>query len=252
MGLLQELTRQWPEFISHVDWLRVMMLFAIMVLAAILWVRSRQFSDFKARTVGLHQRVHLVEENVLSMGADLSAKNAALETIVKKLEDAERERNFSDSVRQAIFEATGDALIVADESNRIIMANPAAHTMFGYTPGSLVHRRVVDLMPEKDREAHLDGVRRHIATGAVKLIGSTAHLMALHREGYEFEVEMTLTAFRVLPPSSYTDALFREASGEADTSQVERRKTLKAPDASEMRWFYSASLRARGRRSSDV
>lgn len=65
----------------------------------------------------------------------------------------------------AILDACLDAVIVIDADSRIRRTNPAADTLFGHPPGSLVGRDVTELMPPDYAAAHRQGMARYLESG---------------------------------------------------------------------------------------
>jgi PAS domain S-box-containing protein len=67
--------------------------------------------------------------------------------------------------QQAIFEATLDAILVADDEGRYIDANPAACLLTGYSRAELLERSVWDLTPESGHAQGLAAWRAFITQG---------------------------------------------------------------------------------------
>src|ERR671911_2821401 len=95
-----------------------------------------------------------------------------------------------------LFERIRDAVIVADATNqRIVLWNPAAARMFGYSTGEALELRVEALVPEPLKAAHQAGIARYAETGHGPYIGSDAplDLPAVRNNGEEIRVEMSLS-----------------------------------------------------------
>ncbi|MFH8409308.1 SpoIIE family protein phosphatase [Streptomyces sp. NPDC018019] len=73
--------------------------------------------------------------------------------------------------------------IAADDENRIIVANGPAADMLGWQADELVGRRLTDLIPEHLRERHKTAFARLLLTGQPHILGRSAPLPALHRDG---------------------------------------------------------------------
>ena len=72
---------------------------------------------------------------------------------------------------RALLDAAVDAIIVIDAAGRIETFNPAAEKLFGFTEQEMVGQQCQLLMPEPDRSAHDDYLRRYLATGEARIIG---------------------------------------------------------------------------------
>jgi hypothetical protein len=64
------------------------------------------------------------------------------------------------------------------------------------------------IVPEVMREAHRNGIKRFMATGQVNILNQRIEINAMHRDGHEFPVELTVT------PIKWGDSfLFLHSSG---------------------------------------
>jgi sigma-B regulation protein RsbU (phosphoserine phosphatase) len=93
----------------------------------------------------------------------------------------------------ALLEALPDVVVVADARGRILYTNPAVRSLLGHEPADLQHQSLTVLVPERLRAAHVQGFGRFLATGAGKLVGATTQVPALHADGSEVGVELTLS-----------------------------------------------------------
>src|SRR5918911_4615060 len=94
-----------------------------------------------------------------------------------------------------LFESTRDAIIVAEaESGRIVLWNPAATKIFGYSSSEALALHVNALVPEYLRARHHAGMERYRKTGHGPYIdsGVPLDLPALRKDGEEIRIEMTL------------------------------------------------------------
>ena len=85
--------------------------------------------------------------------------------------------------------------VAADEANRIVAVSPAALEMLGYDdPEQLVGRRLVAIIPERYRQAHVAGFTLYLLVGRRPLVGRRITVPALRRDGSEVRVEMLIDA----------------------------------------------------------
>jgi PAS domain S-box-containing protein len=95
-----------------------------------------------------------------------------------------------------LFERIRDAVIVADaESQRIMLWNPAAARMFGYSSSEALHLKVEALVPEPLKAQHRAGIARYAKTGHGPYIDSheVLDLPAVRKNGEEISVELSLS-----------------------------------------------------------
>lgn len=107
------------------------------------------------------------------------------------------ERNERE-VRQ-ILDSAGDAYIATDEAGVITEWNRTAETMFGWSRSEALGRDLTGLViPPEYREAHTRGVERFLMTGEPRVLGEHLELSALHRDGHEFPIDITMWAQRTV------------------------------------------------------
>ena len=91
--------------------------------------------------------------------------------------------------------SSSQALIAADDTNRILGVSRSALTMLGYdTSDELVHHRLVEIIPVRFHQAHLAGFTMNLAAGRSPLIGRAVVVPALRRDGTEVMVELLVTS----------------------------------------------------------
>jgi PAS domain S-box-containing protein len=95
-----------------------------------------------------------------------------------------------------LFGSVRDALIVADASTGgIVLWNPAAEEVSGYTAAEAVRMNVEDLVPDRLKEPHRAGMAEYRDTGRGRHVDSNRplDLPALRKGGEEIRVELTLS-----------------------------------------------------------
>lgn len=110
------------------------------------------------------------------------------------------ERHAAQSALQAneqrsrqIINSAGHAFIAMDAGGVITDWNNAAETIFGWSQAEAVGQTVSDtIVPAHYREAHQRGLARFLSHGQAQVLGQRLELPALHRDGREFPIEITL------------------------------------------------------------
>jgi PAS domain S-box-containing protein len=95
-----------------------------------------------------------------------------------------------------LFERIRDAVIVADATTqRIVLWNPAAEKMFGYSTSEALELRVEALVPENLKDDHRAGIARYAETGHGPYVDSDKplELPALKKDDEEIHVELSLS-----------------------------------------------------------
>lgn len=94
----------------------------------------------------------------------------------------------------SIFRAALDAVIVMGDDGLIRDWNPAAEQLFGYTRDEAVGQPVAELIiPGPVRDAHRNALARYLETGEPTILERRLELSALHQDGSEIPVELTVT-----------------------------------------------------------
>jgi PAS domain S-box-containing protein len=94
-----------------------------------------------------------------------------------------------------ILETAHEAFISIDEEGRVRAWNREAERTFGWRREQALGRLLRDLIiPEAYRDRHQDGLRRFVETGEGPLLDKRIEITALHRNGREFPVELTISA----------------------------------------------------------
>lgn len=98
---------------------------------------------------------------------------------------------------QAILASANDAVISIDEEGRVMLWNSAATDLFGYTEDEMMGEHLTAIVPERFRQGHAEGIERVVNGGEHHVIGKTVELAALHRDGREFPMELSLATWEV-------------------------------------------------------
>jgi diguanylate cyclase (GGDEF)-like protein/PAS domain S-box-containing protein len=118
------------------------------------------------------------------------------------------ERDF-----RAILESAHEAFVAMDPGGFIIDWNAEAESTFGWSREEAIGRVLADtIIPVRHREAHLEGLERYLATGKGKVIDQRIEIEALHREGFEFPVELTISVRTTEDGRYYFNALLHDIS----------------------------------------
>ncbi len=94
-----------------------------------------------------------------------------------------------------LFERVRDAVVVADATNgRIVLWNPTAEAMFGYSADEALGMSVSALVPQPLKVRHSEGLARYRATGHGHIVdaGGVVEVPALRKSGDEIRVELSL------------------------------------------------------------
>src|SRR5438046_7349255 len=104
----------------------------------------------------------------------------------------------SEARLKALLDSALDACVTTDETGRIMSWSAAAETVFGWPVSEAIGRSLADtIIPSHHREGHARGLARFLETGEGPILRQRIEITALHRDGHEFPVELTVTPMRL-------------------------------------------------------
>jgi PAS domain S-box-containing protein len=111
--------------------------------------------------------------------------------LYRKLRDREH-------YNRLIIERAQDAFVSMDSHGVVKEWNPEAARTFGWSRSEALGATVRELIiPFSLRERHLEGVRRFLKTGEGPLLNKRTGIMARHKDGHEFPVEISISPVQV-------------------------------------------------------
>ena len=129
---------------------------------------------------------------------------------------------------QSIIETTQDAVISVDRLGRIVLFNPAAERMFGYTRDDVEGQKVNMLMAGIYANEHDQFIDRYERTGEAHAIGRVRTVEARRKNGEVFPIELSVTEIKAHNEVRYS-AFIRDISERARIqSEVETRARQQA------------------------
>ena len=92
----------------------------------------------------------------------------------------------------ALVAAAGDAVVVSDPNGAIIVWNPAATRIFGYTAAEVIGQSLDLITPERQRRRHWDGYAKTMQTGVTKYGADVLRVPAIHKDGHTLSIAFTV------------------------------------------------------------
>ncbi len=86
-----------------------------------------------------------------------------------------------------------DAMLIIDHEGKIVLVNPALEKLFGFGRTEMLGQTIEILVPARLRHAHVGQRADFFSQPRPRAMGGGAELMALHRDGREFPVEVSLS-----------------------------------------------------------
>ncbi len=150
---------------------------------------TRWLQTVKRPIIGADGQAH----QVLGASSDVSAR--------KRAEEALRE---TEERTRLIVESALDAVVSMDTQGLITGWNPQAENIFGWRRDQVMGRRLDEtVMPDRYRKAHDRGLKQFLKTETGPLLNRRSELTAIHRDGHEFPVELTVVPTRTAKTVSF-------------------------------------------------
>jgi len=103
---------------------------------------------------------------------------------------------LSPELLASVLESAPDAVIIVDAAGTILFASSRITALCGYRPEEITGRGIECLLPERFRETHLAHRHSYARHARPRPMGADLDLYALHKDGTELPVEISLSPIR--------------------------------------------------------
>ena len=138
-------------------------------------------------------------ERIVNMHGEMEQEHGDTARMVGTILDiterkrSEQDLRSSEARTRMIIESALDAVVLMDTRGVITDWNARAEQIFGWAASEAIGKVMAELIvPRQYRQSHKTGLRRFLATGKGRLIGRRIEMNALHRDGHEFPVEISI------------------------------------------------------------
>lgn len=135
-----------------------------------------------------------------------------------KQERAEELLRESEERYRSLIETATDAIILADGEGKITSINQSAEIIFGYNKDEICGKPLTQLMPERFRKAHSEGIKRATETGVLHTAGKTIEVRGLRKDNKEFSLELSIAIWKVGDKTFY-GGIIRDISERKSTEE---------------------------------
>lgn len=110
---------------------------------------------------------------------------------------AERALRNNERKLRAVIDGALDGIVTINVQGQLVEFNPAAERIFGYQKSQVLGRKLSEVMiPPSLRDLHNVKHQQFVETGVKHIFDRRVELTAMHADGSEFPVELTLTSLK--------------------------------------------------------
>ncbi len=108
-------------------------------------------------------------------------------------EDIKNQKIFENDIYKMIINNSYTAFVMIDNDNKICEWNKQAQLTFGYSRDEIIDQALTDtIVPPQFRQSHLGRLKPHEGSGPGSICFKRRELSALHKDGHEFPIEITV------------------------------------------------------------
>lgn len=93
---------------------------------------------------------------------------------------------------EQLVTTAGDAIVAADPQGEIVLWNPAAERIFGYSRAEALGRSLDLIIPERYRERHWHGYRKVMQSGETRYGTEVLRVPASRKDGRPLSIAFTV------------------------------------------------------------
>ena len=142
-------------------------------------------------------------------------------TEITRRRQAEMALRASTERYKAVVQSSNDAIVSSDSKGLIVSWNPCAERVFGYQTAEIIGKPIESLMPERDRNERMACVQRILEGDECDALNSTVETTALHKDGHEFDIELSLAMWKIADGIYFTGTM-RDITQRKQTEQTLR------------------------------
>jgi PAS domain S-box-containing protein len=142
-------------------------------------------------------------------------------TEITRRRQAEMALRASTERYKAVVQSSNDAIVSSDSKGLVVSWNPCAERMFGYQTAEIIGKPIDSLIPERYREEQRACMKRILEGGNCHALNSTVEMSALHKDGHEFDIEMSLAMWKIADGVYFTGTM-RDITQRKQTEQTLR------------------------------
>jgi len=142
---------------------------------------------------------------------------------------------------QGLLESLPDAIVIVNDSGRIVHVNAQAGQLFGHAPQALIGEAMEVLLPARLRAQHVPQRSAYLQAPGQRPMGRGLDLHGLHADGHEFPVEISLSPV-ALDGRRLVISAIRDISDRKAIEQALQQKNLELERANRAKDHFLATM----------
>lgn len=136
-------------------------------------------------------------KRIITTYKTLQQTNEQLQDKIKESERILKDLKESETKYRMIHATSFDGIILANEKSIITETNSRAEKIFLYDRGELIGMNLTDIIPERFRRRHQEGMNRFLISGKTRIQGRAIEVEGLRKDGSVFPIELKVNHFTI-------------------------------------------------------
>lgn len=192
-----------------------------------IWLTLNNITERKRAEETIANLNKKLAQKVLKQDCDLSLSNQNLTQLVEELKHSKQQILEREAKLNSIFNASVEGIITCDMSCKIISANAAVETIFGYTEAELIGCSINKLMPlSQDKCSHRERKSYRQEADMPKVLGRIREVEGIRKDGSAVPLDISIAEF-TLDGQEYFTSIVRDVS-QRKMQELQQREHLEA------------------------